>query len=80
MAAATRTRKTAAEKRAEMANALRNSRRTFYSVTAYDEDGMVMAVSDGEMTFENADCARAFMRSAFRPALVTVSDEFGYDY
>lgn len=80
MAAATRVRKSAAEKRAEMANALRNSRQTFYTVIAFDEDGFAIAVSDGEMTFENAECARAFMRAEFRPARVTVTDEYGYDY
>lgn len=51
-----------------------------YTVTAFDNDGNVIATSDGEMTFENADCARSFMRATFRPARVTISDSFGYDY
>lgn len=51
-----------------------------YTVTAFDVDGNVIAISDGEMTFENADCARAFMRSEFRPELVTISDALGYTY
>lgn len=51
-----------------------------YTVTAFGADGNVITISDGEMTFENADCARDYMRRNFRPARVIVSDSLGYTY
>lgn len=51
-----------------------------YTVTATDADGNVIAISDGEMTFENADTCRAFMRREFRPEMVVISDALGYTY
>lgn len=82
-ATATRRPRVSAKKIAEKAAAeiaIRNSRMMFYTVTAYDNEGNVICVSDGVMTFENADCARDYMRRNFRPEKVIVSDEFGYTY
>lgn len=77
-ATATRPRRVSAKKNGGKVAA--KPRMAFYTVTAYDSEGNVVVTSDGEMTIENANVARDFMRATFRPERVIVSDEFGYTY
>jgi hypothetical protein len=53
---------------------------TIYTVTAFDADGNVIATSDGELTFDNAEFVREFLHAEYRPASVTISDALGYTY